>query len=102
MWQIWAPNLAEKNNISIDKYSNLLKKFVNKKSLIGLALVIGIAVSVQTINRAITRKQFKAEGAPIYKDFGKKDTTQKMNDKQKRKFTAKKAISTLRLTLEII
>ena len=29
----------------------------------------------------ITRKQFNAEGAPIYKDFGKKDTTQKMDEK---------------------
>ncbi len=86
-------NLAEQKNISVDKYSDLLKKFVNKKSLIGLAIVIGIAVSVQTINRAITRKQFKAEGAPIYKDFGKKDTTQKMDEKQKKKFKAKKILS---------
>ncbi len=86
-------NKAAEQNISIDKYSSLLKKFVNKKSLIGLAVVIGIAVSVQTINRAITRKQFKAEGAPIYKDFGKKDTTQKMDEKQKKKFTAKKIAS---------
>ena len=86
---------AEKNNIPIEKYAQSLKKFVNKKSLIGMALVIGIAVSVQTINRAITRKQFKAEGAPIYKDFGKKDTTQKMDEKQKKKFFVKKLISAL-------
>ena len=86
-------NLAQEKNISVDKYSDLLKKFVNKKSLIGLGIVIAIAVSVQTINRAITRKQFKAEGAPIYKDFGKKDTTQKMDEKQKKKFKAKKVAS---------
>ena len=78
---------------AIDKYGSSLKKFVNMKSLIGMGLVIGIAVSVQTINRAITRKQFKAEGAPIYKDFGKKDTTQKMDEKQKKKFFAKKLFS---------
>ena len=36
---------------AIDNYGASLTKFVNKKSLIGMALVIGIAVSVQTINR---------------------------------------------------
>ncbi len=86
---------AEKNNISIENYAKSLTKFVNKKSLIGMALVIGIAVSVQTINRAITRKQFKAEGAPIYKDFGKKDTTQKMDEKQKKKFFGKKLMAAI-------
>lgn len=84
---------ADKIKDSVNKYSTSLKKFVNKKSLIGLAAVIGIAVSIQTINRAITRKQFKAEGAPIYKDFGKKDTTQKMDEKQKRKFAVEKGIA---------
>lgn len=86
---------ARNANISqaIDKYSSSLKGFVNKKSLIGLGIVIGIAVSIQTINRAITRKQFNAEGAPIYKDFGKKDTTQKMDEKQKKTFFAKKLAS---------
>ena len=77
---------------SINKYGNSLKKFVNKKSLIGLGLVIAIAVSIQKINRAITRKQFNAEGAPIYKDFGKKDTTPKMDEKQKKTFGFKKAL----------
>ncbi len=86
---------AKNANIAqaIDKYGSSLKGFVNKKSLIGMGIVIGIAVSIQTINRAITRKQFKAEGAPIYKDFGKKDTTQKMDEKQKKKFFAKKLVS---------
>ncbi len=86
-------NTAVKNNISIDEYSEALKKFVNKKSIIGLLVVFAIAVSIQTINRAITRKQFNAEGAPIYKDFGKKDTTQKMDEKQKKKFRNKKILS---------
>lgn len=88
-------DVARNANISqaIDKYGSSLKGFVNKKSLMGLGIVIGIAVSIQTINRAITRKQFNAEGAPIYKDFGKKDTTQKMDEKQKKKFFAKKLAS---------
>ena len=86
-------NAITEKGISVNEYSSALKNFVNKKSLIGMALVIGIAVSVQTINRAITRKQFKAAGAPIYKEFGKKDTTQKMDEKQKKKFKAKKIAS---------
>ena len=87
------PEISSKVSDAIDKYASSLKNFVNKKSLIGMGIVIAIAVSIQTINRAITRKQFKAEGAPIYKDFGKKDTTQKMDEKQKKVFFAKKIAS---------
>ncbi len=78
---------------AINNYCKNLTKFVKQKSFIGMGIVIAIAISVQKINRAITRKQFNAEGAPIYKDFGKKDTTQKMDEKQKKKFKAKKIIS---------
>ena len=78
---------------SIDKYGEALKGFVNKKSLLGLGIVMSIAVSMQTINRAITRKQFKTEGAPIYKDFGKKDTAPKMNEKQKKEFLGKRILA---------
>ena len=88
-----SKEVTSKVTEAIDKYGKSLTKFVNKKSLIGMAMVIGIAVSVQTINRAITRKQFKAEGAPIYKDFGKKDTTQKMDENQKKRFFGKKLLS---------
>lgn len=78
-------------NEAVDKYSGSLKKLVNKKSIIGMAIVIAMAVSIQKINRAITRKQFKAEGAPIYKDFGKKQTHKKMTEEEKRTFKAEKA-----------
>ncbi len=78
---------------SVSKYSSKLGSFVNKKSLIGLGIVLTIAASMQKINRSITEKQFHAEGAPIYKDFGKKDTTQKMNEEEKKKFKTKKAVS---------
>lgn len=78
---------------AINNYCKNLTKFVKQKSFIGMGIVIAIAISVQKINRAITRKQFNAEGAPIYKDFGKKDTTQKMDEKQKKKFKAKKILS---------
>lgn len=87
------PEVADKVNNAIKGYSKSLEGIVNKKSLIGLALVIGLAVSIQKINRAITKKQFNAEGAPIYKDFGKKDTTQKMDEKQKKKFFGKKLLA---------
>lgn len=76
---------------AVDKYSDSLKKLVNKKSIIGMIAVMAMAVSVQKINRAITRKQFKAEGAPIYKDFGKKQTHKQMTEEEKKVFAAKKA-----------
>ncbi len=88
-----TPESTAKITESVGKYGENLKRFVNKKSLIGMGIVIAIAVSVQSINRAITRKQFDAEGAPIYKDFGKKDTTQKMDDKKKKQFFGKKLLS---------
>lgn len=78
---------------AIENYGGSLKKFVNTKSILGLLITLGIAVSVQTWNRAITRKQFKAEGAPIYKDFGIKDTSRKMNEKEKKKFFIQKLAS---------
>lgn len=87
------PEVSGKITEAINTYGNKLSSFVNKKSLIGMGIVIGIAVSVQAINRAMTRKQFKAEGAPIYKDFGKKDTTQKMNEKEKKQFFFKKLLA---------
>lgn len=85
-----AEEVSSKVAGAVENYSSSLKKFVSKKSFIGLGIVLGIAASIQTINRAITRKQFNAEGAPIYKDFGKKDTTQKMDERQKKIFKAKK------------
>ena len=88
-----TPEVASKIKGAIKDYSKSLNKFVTKKSLIGLGAVIALAVSIQKINRAITKKQFKAEGAPIYKDFGKKDTTQKMDENQKKKFFGKKLLA---------
>ncbi|MBQ8887774.1 MAG: hypothetical protein IJY61_08755 [Candidatus Gastranaerophilales bacterium] len=82
---------SEKVAEAVNKYSSSLKGLVNKKSIIGMAAVIAMAVSVQKINRAITRKQFNAEGAPIYKDFGKKETKKKMTEEEKRTFNMKKA-----------
>ena len=85
-----TPEFATQVTGAVDKYSDSLKGHVKAKSALGLLLVMGLAVSVQKINRAITRKQFKAEGAPIYKDFGKKDTNKKMTEEEKKSFKAKK------------
>lgn len=90
-----SPDLLTNEELTgaVDKYCETLKSFVNKKSFIGLGIVLAIAVSMQSINRAITRKQFNAEGAPIYKDFGKKDTTKKMDETQKKEFWYKKLLA---------
>ena len=88
--EVPAEQLSKKVIDAVDNYSKSLTKHVNKKSLIGLGVVIAMAISVQKINRAITRKQFNAEGAPIYKDFGKKDTNKKMTEEEKKSFKRKK------------
>ena len=56
---------------NLDAFKKSSIKLVNTKSLMGLGIVIPIAMSMQAINRAITRKMYKTSGAPIYNDFGK-------------------------------
>ena len=46
-------------------------KLVTAKSLLGLAVIIPLAISMQPINRWITAKTSGIKGAPIYKDFQK-------------------------------
>ena len=65
-------------------------KFVNKKSLIGLAIVIPLAASMQSINRWITQKSSGTKGAPIYKNFGKGKQKDEMTTAQKSAFATKK------------
>lgn len=65
-------------------------KFANMKSLTGLAIVIPLAASMQSINRWITRKSSGKEGAPIYKDFVKENTKKELTGNEKLKFWAKK------------
>ena len=47
-------------------------------------------MSVQSINRAITRHKYKQKGAPIYKDFEKGNTHKEMNAKEKANFFSQK------------
>lgn len=91
-----SSDVNNKISSALNKYSTDLKKFVNRKSLIGLALVLGLGFSFQKINRAITKKQFKTDGAPIYKDFGQDGVQKKeMTPKEKKRFAIKKALAFL-------
>lgn len=74
----------------LNNYFKESKKFINKKSFIGLALVIPLAASMQSINRWITRKSSGQEGAPIYKDFGKQQKKKEMSTKEKSSFWLQK------------
>ncbi len=59
----------------LNGFVNAAKKMVNTKSIMGLAIVIPLAMSMQYINRAITRHKYQKTGAPIYKDFEKENRT---------------------------
>ena len=70
----------------LNTYFKESKSFINKKSFIGLAIVIPLAASMQSINRWITRKTSGQEGAPIYKDFGTHKKKKEMSAKEKSSF----------------
>ena len=57
-------------------------KLVNRKSLVGMAVLVPLAMSVQFINRAITKWHSGHDGAPIYKDFGKQQPVEVKKDKE--------------------
>ena len=63
----------------IDDFAKQSKKLVKTKSLMGLAIVLPLAISMQYINRWITEKVSGVKGAPIYDDFGK---TENLNNSQ--------------------
>lgn len=79
-----------KDTSKIKDFIRKSTKFVNKKSLIGLAIVIPLAASMQSINRWITQKSSGTEGAPIYKNFGKGKQKEEMTTAQKSAFVTKK------------
>lgn len=80
----------DKDTTKIEAFVKKATKFVNKKSLIGLAIVLPLAASMQSINRWITRKSSGQQGAPIYKDFGKGKQKDDLTPAQKSKFWTKK------------
>lgn len=69
------------------------KKMLNSKSMMGLAIVMPLAMSMQYINRAITRAKYHQKGAPIYKDFEKGNTHKEMTPAEKSKFFAQKCLA---------
>ncbi|MCQ2743548.1 MAG: hypothetical protein MJ230_01955 [bacterium] len=71
-------------NITMTEFSNKSKKLVRTKSLLGLAVVLPLAASMQFINRWITEKTSGIKGAPIYKDYGKENSN-KIDEKTKKK-----------------
>ena len=68
-------------------------KLVNAKSLAGLGIIIPLAISMQPINRWITRKTSGKKGAPIYNDFKDRKEDKELTPKQKRELLAQKFIS---------
>lgn len=84
-------NITDADKLS--KYFNKAKKLVNWKSVGGLGLIIPLAISMQPINRWITRKTSGRKGAPIYKDFSKDTEHKELSTKEKHELLAQKFIS---------
>lgn len=73
----------------LDAYAKKASKFVNWKSLGGLAVIIPLAISMQPINRWITHKSAGQKGAPIYNGKEYKEPTKE----EKAKLFKQKIIS---------
>ncbi len=78
---------------NLDNFAKKAIKLVNAKSVLGLAIIVPLAMSVQSINRAITRHKYKHKGAPIYKDFEKGNTYKEMTTGEKAKFFSQKLLA---------
>lgn len=70
---------------TIDDFARKGKKLVRSKSVLGLAIILPLAASMQYINRWITEKISGVKGAPIYDDFGKEQSEEMEQVKQKSK-----------------
>ena len=79
--------------MNIDEFAKINKKFVRTKSLLGLAVVLPLAASMQYINRWITGKVSGTKGAPIYDDFAKGKENIEENPKAKEGLLRQKLIS---------
>ena len=81
------------NKLSIEEFAKKSKTLVKSKSLMGLAVVLPLAMSMQYINRWITSKISGVKGAPIYDDFGKNGQPKEMTPNEKRELLKQKLIS---------
>lgn len=84
-------NITDPNELA--KYFKKAQKLVNWKSIGGLGIIIPLAISMQPINRWITRKTSGQKGAPIYKDFGENKNQRELSSKEKKELLAQKFIS---------
>ena len=75
------------------KFAKKNKYFVRTKSLLGLAVVLPLAASMQYINRWITGKVSGTKGAPIYDDFAKGKENIEENPEAKKGLLKQKFIS---------
>lgn len=90
-----ALSISKEARINPDKFIKQATKLVNAKSLMGLAVVIPLAMSVQTINRAMTRHKYKKAGAPIYKDFENENRELTEEEKKQLKITKPLAVGSI-------
>ena len=79
--------------ISMADFAKKNKNLVRTKSLLGLAVVLPLAASMQYINRWITGKLSGTKGAPIYDDFGKGKENIEENPEAKKGLLKQKIIS---------
>ena len=82
-----------KGEMSIAEFAKTNKKFVRTKSLLGLAVVLPLAASMQYINRWITGKVSGTKGAPIYDDFAKEKENIEEKPEAKKGLLRQKIIS---------
>ena len=79
--------------MTMAEFAKKNKRFVRTKSLLGLAVVLPLAASMQYINRWITNKVSGTKGAPIYEDFAKGKDNIEENPKAKEGLLKQKIIS---------
>ncbi len=79
--------------ISMADFAAKNKSMVRTKSLLGLAVVLPLAASMQYINRWITGKLSGTKGAPIYDDFAKGKDNIEENPEAKKGLLKQKLIS---------
>ncbi len=79
-------------NINILEFAKKSKHLVKAKSLLGLAVVLPLAASMQYLNRWMTEKASGVKGAPIYDDYGK-EQNEAVKEKSKEGLLKQKFIS---------
>lgn len=82
-----------KTTDELARYLSKAKKLVNVKSIAGLGLIIPLAISMQPINRWITRKMSGRKGAPIYNDFADRKEDKELTPKEKSDLLKQKIVS---------